>query len=98
MDLKRISQEIDGLVRSQGWYGKNGPKPQTPKNLAISLSLEASELLEHFQWGEEADPVAVGEELADIVLYAAQLANVMNLDLGESVLLKIEKNRERQWL
>jgi NTP pyrophosphatase (non-canonical NTP hydrolase) len=88
---------MDLLVRSNGWYASQSRKPQTPKNLAISLCLESAELLERFQWSETADTAAVATELADIVLFVAQIANIMELDLAASVAEKIKLNRLRTW-
>jgi len=48
MDLKELTQEMNRFVSSKGWYEPESPRPQTPKNLAISLSLESAEVLEHF--------------------------------------------------
>lgn len=76
-----------------------------PKNLSMSLAIEAAELMEHFQWltvdasrqlGQ--DPVklvAVGEELADVLCYVLALANELNLDLSEILRRKMIKNVEK---
>ncbi len=73
-----------------------------PKNLAISISLEAAELLEHFQWRsfEESeahtrDPEArreIAEEMADIAIYLAELADNLDIDLLAAMETKLEKN------
>ena len=97
MDLKDICARMNTFVESKGWYSIPSKKPQTPKNLAISLSLEASELLECFQWSENAETDAVSDELADIVMYAAQIANVMNINLDEAISRKFAINAKRQW-
>lgn len=86
---------MDGFVASRGWYRPQSEKPQTPRNLATSIALEAGEIVECFQWGDDADPQEVGPELADVVLYAAQLANVMGIDLGAAVAAKFELNESR---
>lgn len=67
----------------------------TPKDLAVALSIEASELLEVFLWKEskDADLERVKEELADVFAYALLLADVYDLDVEEIVLKKIEKNK-----
>ena len=93
--LTEIQSAMDEFVRSRGWYGQGSEKPQLPRNLAASISLEANELLECFQWNEEADRDQVGEELADVLLYAAQLANVLDIDLGSAVDRKLERNQDR---
>lgn len=71
-----------------------------PKDLALSISLEASELLELFQWKDSDEAVARGkaemaEELADILSYVILFADAVDLDLDEIVLSKIEKNAKK---
>jgi NTP pyrophosphatase (non-canonical NTP hydrolase) len=68
-----------------------------PKDLALALSIEASELNECFLWknAEEANPGKVAEELADVFAYALLLAHEMKLDVGEIVANKIQKNAEK---
>lgn len=86
------------FVSAKGWYETNSPKPQTPRNLAISLSLEASEVLELFQWGEQnLDKSALSGELADVALYLLQLASVSGIDLEQAVLDKLSANYLRHW-
>lgn len=74
-----------------------------PKDLALALSVEASELLELFQWqtreeietlrGKMRKPIA--DELADVFIYGLSMANALSLDLTEAILHKIEKNEKR---
>lgn len=71
------------------------------KNLSMSLSIEAAELMEHFQWLTTAEVVAgdgfqrdqVAEELADVTCYALSLANSLDIDLASSIAHKMVKNR-----
>ncbi|MEA2008010.1 MAG: MazG-like family protein, partial [Chloroflexota bacterium] len=87
------------FVHSQGWYEVDSVRQQTLKNLAISLVLETSEVLEHFQWdGVVEDSQALASELADVTLYLLQLASVTNTNLEKAVLEKLEQNRRRTWL
>lgn len=71
-----------------------------PKDLAISISLEAAELLEIFQWSAE-DVVChekmdrIREELADVINYCVLMADACGLDLDEIIREKIKKNREK---
>ncbi len=95
--IQELTEEMHRFVASKGFYGADTPRPQVPRNLAISLVLEASEVLEHFQWGEQADPERLGDELADVALYLLQLASVSGIDLEQSILRKLEKNRGREW-
>ncbi|MBQ3376388.1 MAG: nucleotide pyrophosphohydrolase [Erysipelotrichaceae bacterium] len=64
----------------------------SPANLAKSISIEAGELLECFQWGGDYDKEAVCEELADVVNYCLVMADKLDVDLEEIVLRKLEKN------
>lgn len=98
MDLKTLEAAMEAFVASKGWYAPDSIHPQTPKNLAISLVLEASEVLEHFQWGEQAaQPDALAGELADVLLYLLQLARLHNIDLGQAALDKLRVNHTREW-
>ena len=98
MDLETLTAAMRDFVQSKGWIDDSSAKPQSHRNLAISLVLEASEVLEHFQWGEEcADPEALAEELADVMLYLLQLAEINGVDLGEEVMKKLAKNHRRDW-
>jgi len=86
------------FVQSMGWYEPNSPRPQTMRNLAVSLNLEASEVLEHFQWDESLkDPQSFSDELADVMLYLLQLASLSGIDLEKAVLNKLERNYHRTW-
>ena len=67
----------------------------TPANLAKSISIEAAELLECFQWSDDYDKQAVCEELADVVNYCLVLADRLDVDLEQIVLEKLEKNRKK---
>ena len=98
MDLETLTRAMHVFVESKGWYADDSDKPQTPKNLAISLALEAGEALEHFQWSDAADdPDELAAELADVLLYLLQLASISEIDLGQAVIAKLEKNYERSW-
>lgn len=98
MDIKQLTEEMHRLVESKGWYAENSKRPQTPRNLAVSLSIEAAEILEHFQFTDEIkDKDELGAELADVMLYLLQLASVSGIDLENAVLKKIEINKKRTW-
>lgn len=98
MDIKELTAEMNHFVRSKGWYAADSKRPQTPRNVAISLALEAAEILEHFQWREEIkDKQELALELADVALYLLQLASVAEIDLEKAILDKIEINRTREW-
>jgi NTP pyrophosphatase (non-canonical NTP hydrolase) len=96
MDVKALTEEMHRFVRSKGWYADDSPRPQTPRNLAVSLALEAAEVLEHFQWGESAESDIRGE-LADTALYLLQLALLLEIDLEQAILEKLKINYARNW-
>jgi NTP pyrophosphatase (non-canonical NTP hydrolase) len=98
MDLKALTEAMNRLVAAKGWYAADSPRPQTPRNLAASLSIEAAEVLEHFQWGEQpADRAELAAELADVLLYLLQLASISAIDLEQAVLDKLRVNHDRHW-
>jgi NTP pyrophosphatase (non-canonical NTP hydrolase) len=98
MDLNELEARMHAFVGSKGWYDTNTAKPQTPRNLAASLAIEAAEVLEHFQWREETrDPEALAGELADVLLYLMQLASITGINLEEAVLDKLAQNQQREW-
>ena len=75
----------------------------TPKNLSMSIAIEAAELMEHFQWtrpGEvegfdEAKKLEVSEELADVVSYCIAFANTMDIDIAQAFEHKMARNRKK---
>jgi NTP pyrophosphatase (non-canonical NTP hydrolase) len=89
---------MHNFVRAKGWYEPDSPRPQTLRNLAISLSLEANEVLENFQWNDRLeDGDALAAELADVALYLLQIASLAGIDLEQAILEKLEKNYQREW-
>ena len=98
MDIRQLTEQMNRLVRSKGWNAADSKRPQTPRNLAISLALEAAEILEHFQWRDEIkNKDELASELADVSLYLLQLAYVTEIDLERAILNKLEKNKKREW-
>jgi len=98
MDIKQLSLAMDQFVRAKGWYAPDSLRPQTARSIAISLNLEAAEILEHFQWTESAkEPQELAGEMADVALYLLQLANLTGIDLESAVLDKLNKNYTRTW-
>ncbi|MGV2985124.1 nucleotide pyrophosphohydrolase [Microbacterium sp. AGC85] len=67
----------------------------SPENLAKSVSIEAAELLECFQWSPDFDQTRVEEELADIVTYCIHLANKIGVDLDDIVMAKLAKTEQK---
>ena len=97
LDVEAIQEHLRVFVREREWE-----QFHDPKNLAMSLAIEAGELMEVFQWiptGDSAaimaDPkkaTAVREELADVMAYLLRLADVLSVDLHEAVWAKLSKN------
>jgi NTP pyrophosphatase (non-canonical NTP hydrolase) len=97
--FQEVKDDIVQFIDEREW--KNF---QEPKEVAISLSLEAGELLENFQWVNtpieeiKADPKKmedISDELADVIIYAMQLSNAFGLQLSECIRQKMEKNRKK---
>lgn len=98
-------QSIDALKQRLRQFAAQRDWDQfhSPKNLAMALTVEASELLEHFQWLSEEqsrtlDPDKlrkVAEEIADVQIYLARLADKLNVSIGEAVARKIELNEAK---
>ena len=96
--LESLREDISQFARDRDWE-----QFHSPKNLAIGLSVEASEILEHFQWlsQEESGDLpnntreAVRLELADVFIYLIRLADTMDVDLLEAAQEKIKLNAER---
>jgi len=98
--MEELKQIVQRFVDERDWRSFHNPK-----NLAMSLAIEAGELMEHFQWLTlaEAATVAedaqrkheVGEELADCLAYVLSLANAMELDLSDALRAKMIRNAEK---
>jgi NTP pyrophosphatase (non-canonical NTP hydrolase) len=93
----QLKQLVNDFVAERDWH-----QFHAPKNLAMSLAIEAAELMEHFQWisaeqsravaGQPETLAAVGEELADVLCYALAMANELGLDLSTAIRHKMVKN------
>jgi NTP pyrophosphatase (non-canonical NTP hydrolase) len=104
LTIAELTEAMHDFVRSKDWYDSMSPRPQTPRNLAISLSLEASEVLEHFQWRDKSsadlgniERAGLAAELADVALYLLQLASITEIDLEKAILDKLKINYDRTW-
>jgi len=98
LTLAELTEAMHAFVAAKGWYAPESARAQTPRNIATALSIEAGEVLEHFQWGEgSADPQALAGELADVALYLLQLASLSGIDLQEAILAKLAVNYDRSW-
>ena len=98
MDIKTLTSIMHEFVSSKGWYQPDSKRVQSIRNLAISLNLEASEVLEQFQWTDECENQEdLAGELADVALYLLQIASVSGIDLEKAILDKLSINANRQW-
>ena len=97
-DLDSLRERLRAFALARDWAPYH-----SPKNLACALSVEAAELLEHFQWMTEAESRApsaqqreeIGHEAADVLLYLIQLADQLGIDLLAAADRKIELNAAR---
>lgn len=94
-DLKQLTEKILQFRNERDWQ-----KFHNPKDLALSLSLEASELLETFQWKTSDEAVEknfdnMKDELADILTYTLLFAHETGIDLEKAVEQKLQKNIEK---
>ena len=99
MEIKELMREF---VAERNWEMYH-----TPRSIAISIVIEAAELLEIFQWHEGKEPdvmdvkqddrmyAHVKEEIADVFLYLVEMCNILDIDLSEAVKEKMEKNRKK---
>ena len=85
--MDEVKKEIIKFQTEREWK-----KFHTPENLAKSISIEAAELLEHFQWQKDYDIDEVAEELADVLIYCLYMADTPDLDVEEIILNKMKKN------
>lgn len=89
--FEQVKQRIDKFVTDRDWR-----QFHTPSNLAKSISIEASELLECFQWSDnEYDLEHVKEELADVLNYCIQMSQVLKLDIVDILNAKMDKTEKK---
>lgn len=90
MTSERVQRALREFVQERDWA-----QFHSPVNLAKSIAIEAGELLECFQWSEDADEAQVRAELADVVTYCILLSARLGVDLDELVLEKLVTTREK---
>ncbi len=88
--MKELTKKVVEFTQERDW-----DQFHSPENLAKSISIEAGELLECFQWNSEYDIEEVKEELADVMNYCIQMSNKLNLDIKEIVELKLAINAKK---
>ncbi len=97
-NLNDIQTAIKTFATERDW-----DKFHSPKNLSMALSIEAAELMEHFQWLTEAEShnlddkkfKEVRDEIADVQVYLLRLAQKLDIDILQAVEQKMEKNRQK---
>lgn len=98
MHIHELTEAMHQFVAAKGWYEPASPRPQTLRNIAISLCLESGEVLEHFQWNEDQfNRDELAGELADVALYMFQLSSLAEIDLEKAILNKLRQNYGRTW-
>jgi NTP pyrophosphatase (non-canonical NTP hydrolase) len=91
--LHELQALVDAFARERRWE-----RFHAPKNLAMSVAIEAAELMEHFQWTKVHEEVSteqqalIGEEMADVLAYLLRLASVLEIDLSQAFQAKMLKN------
>ncbi len=94
VDTKELQKAVEQFRDQRDWK-----RYHTPKDLSISVCIEASELLELFQWKEDSlssvDDERLSEEMADVMIYLLALSNIADIDLGKAVEEKLKKNEEK---
>ena len=88
--LEKLNQRIKKFNDDRDWN-----QFHTPENLAKSISIEANELLECYQWNINANIEDVKEELADIMNYCLQMAQVLNVDIVDIMNDKMDKTEKK---
>ncbi|MBF0483689.1 MAG: nucleotide pyrophosphohydrolase [Candidatus Omnitrophica bacterium] len=99
--MKNIKMEIRRFVKERCWE-----KFHSPKNLSMSIAIEAAELMEHFQWLDTVDQakkllkdktkrVEIEDELADIAIYLLDFCNLYGIDFEKIILNKLKKTEKR---
>jgi dCTP diphosphatase len=98
--LDALRQAVASFVDARDWQPFHNAK-----NLAMSIAIEAAELMEHYQWltpdealaaaTDPAERAAVADELADIIIYCLSLSNALDLDISSAVLGKLQTNEHR---
>jgi NTP pyrophosphatase (non-canonical NTP hydrolase) len=97
-EIKKITEKIKKFRDERDWM-----QFHDPKNMAISIIIESSELLEHFQWKTKEEVYLylksnkneIEEEIADVAMYLFELADNLGIDLIKAMEKKLEKNAKK---
>jgi len=101
ISMREIIDLIDHFIKEREWI-----KYHTPKNLAMSIAIEAAEIMELFQWltneeaftkvkTDQALKRALEDELADVMIYCLSMSNSCKIDITNAILRKLDLNKER---
>ena len=98
MDISKIQNQLEKFAIERDWR-----QFHTPKNLAMALSVEASELVEIFQWlkpeesnlPDQKQIESINDEVADIAMYLLRFCSVLEIDLESAIKSKLERNAEK---
>ena len=88
--MEELINEIDKFNKERDW-----DQFHSPENLAKSISIEAGELLECFQWNNDYNKEEVCEELADVFTYCLMLADKLEVNPEDIILKKLDKTRKK---
>lgn len=97
-DIRHLRRVITAFIEERDWH-----RFHSPKNLAMALSVEVSEIVECFQWLTQEQSrnlppeklAEVREEIGDVMIYLTELANQLDIDVVEAAMAKMEKNRKK---
>ena len=95
--LKDLQNAVEVFIAERDWA-----QFHTPKNLAMAVSIEAAELMEHFLWSERTDPAPdaarkalIAQEIGDVLIYLIRLGQVLDIDLVAAAMDKLAQNRDK---
>ena len=95
--IAQLKELVDRFVQERDWSHFH-----QPKNLAMSIAIEAAELMEHFQWTNPVSPPEglspdspIAQELSDVIAYCLAMANVLQLDISQALEIKMGLNRAK---
>jgi NTP pyrophosphatase (non-canonical NTP hydrolase) len=95
-NLKTLKEKVSAYVKERDWE-----QYHNPKDLSMSISIEAAEPMECFQWKDaeerpdQKSTEKIREELADVAIYSLSLANALDIDVSDAIIRKLEKNAEK---
>jgi NTP pyrophosphatase (non-canonical NTP hydrolase) len=98
--VEKLKRKVSEFRDARDWL-----KYDTPRSLAISISVEAAELLEHFQWKNDeqmrevlmnkASKDEISDEMADVMIYCLGFSDVLGIDVSEAIERKLLKSAEK---